>query len=143
MEFKVRRKYLGESYTIGDFYIDDKLICNTLEDKVRDLNKDGDLLDDGEAKVYGETAIPYGRYKVVYKFSPHFGRKLPRLLDVPHFEGILIHNGSNASHTKGCIILGENNVKGKVLNSTKYMLLVCDLMNKADINKEETWITIV
>lgn len=143
MELKLVRKYLGETYTVGDFFIDEQPFCNTIEDKVRDLNKDGDLNDPGETKVYAETAIPYGRYEVVYKFSPKFGRKLPRLLNVPSFEGILIHNGSSALSSSGCVILGENRVKGKVLDSTKYMLKLCELMQQADIKKEKTFITIV
>jgi hypothetical protein len=94
MEFLLERKYLGDTYTIGHLYIDEQFFCNVLEDKVRDLNKDGDLNDAGETKVYGETAIPYGKYKIIITYSQRFKRDLPLLVDVPHFSGIRIHPGN-------------------------------------------------
>lgn len=120
MKLKLERKYLKETYTIGNLYIDGKFFCNTVEDKVRDLNKDGDLLDPGETKVYGETAIPYGTYEVEVTYSPKFRRDLPLIKNVPHFEGIRIHRGNWATDSHGCPIVGENKVKGGVINSTPY-----------------------
>lgn len=120
MRLKLERKYLKETYTIGNLYIDGKFFCNTVEDKVRDLNKDGDLLDPGETKVYGETAIPYGTYEVEVTYSPKFRRDLPLIKNVPHFEGVRIHKGNWASNSHGCPIVGENKVKGGVINSTPY-----------------------
>lgn len=95
-------------YTIGRLYIDEKFFCHTLEDPVR------------EEKIAGKTAIPEGIYNVVVNHSPKFKRDLPLLLDVPYFEGIRIHRGNTAKDTSGCILVGENKVKGKVINSTKY-----------------------
>ena len=46
MEIEVRRRYLGSDYTIGSMYINGEYFCDTLEDKVRDLNKDGDFRDE-------------------------------------------------------------------------------------------------
>lgn len=79
-----------------------------------------------------KTAIPYGTYEITmdiqspkysnftkYPWSREFDGYLPRLRDVPHFEGILIHVGNKAEHSSGCILVGENKVKGQVLNSTK------------------------
>ena len=40
----VRDTYTDKS-TIGKLYVNDKFICDTLEDKCRDLNRDGDLKD--------------------------------------------------------------------------------------------------
>lgn len=117
MKLRLKRIFLGEEYTIGKLYIDEKYFCDTLEDTVRDLNKDGDLNDIGEKKIYGKTAIPYGEYKLVYSWSPRFKRNLPRLLNVKHFEGILIHSGNTHKDTEGCILVGENKVKGQVINS--------------------------
>ena len=88
-----------------------------MEDKVRDLNKNG-VFDGDEKKVYGETAIPYGTYKVILSYSPKFKRILPELLDVPCFTGIRIHRGNTEKDTAGCLLVGENKVRGKVLNST-------------------------
>ena len=95
-------------YTIGRLYIDEKFFCHTLEDAVR------------EEKIAGKTAIPAGTYQVIVNRSSKFKRDLPLLLDVPDFEGIRIHRGNTAKDTSGCILVGENKVKGKVINSTKY-----------------------
>ena len=92
MKLLVKRKFLGKNYTIGALYIDGKYFCDTLEDRVVDIDKSGEF-DGDEKKVAGKSAIPYGEYKVVVNRSPKFKRELPRLLDVPHFEGILIHRG--------------------------------------------------
>ena len=83
MKLKLERLYLKPDYTIGKLYIDGKYFCDTLEDQVRDLAK--------ERKIPGRTAIPAGVYEVIVNISPRFRRKLPRLLDVPGFDGILIH----------------------------------------------------
>lgn len=114
MELRLERIFKGESYTIGKLYVDDIYYCDTLEDKVRNLPT--------EKKVMHETAIPAGKYEVIVNLSPKFKRELPRLLNVPFFDGILIHRGNTARDTSGCILVGENKVKGKVINSTPYEL---------------------
>lgn len=118
MKLTVKRVALKPTYTIGKLYIDGAYFCDTLEDPNRDHNKDGDLNDIGEGKVYGDTAIPFGTYKMILNVSPKFKRLLPRLLNVPHFEGILIHRGNTAKDTHGCILVGKNTEVGKVTNST-------------------------
>jgi len=129
----VKREFLGETYTIGKFYVDGVFICHTLEDRVRDYNKDGDLLDAEETKIFGETAIPYGTYKVVPFESTKFG-KCYRVLNVKHFEGILIHCGNTAEHTHGCILVGNNTQKGMVLNSRPCLNKIIKAINgDADI----------
>ena len=85
-------------------------------------------------KVYGETCIPYGTYKVELSYSPKFKRELPLLLNVPAFEGIRIHKGNDRSHTSGCILVGENKKKGMVINSTKYEIELTRLL-KEEQNK--------
>ena len=117
---QLRRIALRETYTIGKLSIHGVYFCDTLEDKVRDLNKDGDLDDPGEGKVYAETAIPYGTYEVVVNESPKFKRKLPRLMNVRHFTGILIHRGVHAGHSAGCILVGKNTEVGKLSNGKRY-----------------------
>lgn len=133
---------MGESYTIGSLSIDGKKFCDTLEDKVRDLNKNG-VFDGDEKKVYGETAIPYGTYDVVVDYSPKFKRELPRLQNVRHFEGILIHRGNTAEDSAGCILVGENKVKGKVINSTPYEKELVRILKEAQDRKEPITIKIV
>lgn len=109
MKLTLKRVALKPTYTIGRLYVDGKYFCDTIEDKVRDLKK--------EAKVKGQTAIPYGTYEVTWSYSPRFKKFTPRLQNVPQFEGVLIHSGNTAADTEGCIIVGENKVVGKVINS--------------------------
>lgn len=142
MKLLLKRIALRDTYTIGKLYVDNHYFCDTLEDKVRDLNKDGDLNDAGEGKVAGQTAIPYGTYKVTMDVqSPKFSKRasyawckgyLPRLLNVPHFDGIMIHSGNDATHTAGCILVGENRVKGQVLNSMNTLKRLYDILKGAD-----------
>lgn len=124
-------RYRKPEYTIGRLLVDGVYLCDTLEDKDRDLNRDGDLNDAGEGKVFGETAIPYGRYEVILTKSPKFGRYLPLLVRVPHFEGVRMHRGVNAEHTRGCILVGENKVKGGLVNSAKYELMIVEIILEA------------
>lgn len=128
MKLKLERLYLKSDYTIGVLYVDGRYFCNTLEDRVRDLTK--------EVKVPGLTAIPAGVYKVVVNISPRFRRKLPRLLNVPGFDGILIHRGNMAEDTAGCILVGENRERGKVINSTRYELQLTEMLERVQ-NKGE------
>lgn len=109
MKLRVERLWKKPAYTVGRLFVGGKLFCNTLEDTVRDLSN--------EKKVYGKTAIPYGEYKVVYNWSPKFGRNLPRLLNVPAFEGILIHPGNTADDSAGCILVGRNTEVGRLTES--------------------------
>lgn len=131
MKFVLERRFLGDSYTIGKLFLNGSYLCDTIEDKVRDLNRDGDLDDPGEGKIYGYTAIPYGTYKLDLTMSPKFQRLLPIVLNVKHFTGIRIHRGNTAGDSHGCILPGENKVKGKVLNSTEWEMRIVEEMLKA------------
>lgn len=119
MELKLERLWPKAEYTVGRLYIDGKLFCNTLEDKVADVNRNGEL-DGTERKVPGKTAIPYGTYKIFYGWSPRFGRNLPRLLNVTAFDGILIHPGNTAEDSAGCILVGRNTEVGRLTQSRFY-----------------------
>lgn len=142
MKILIKRRYIGSEYTIGSMFLNDTYFCDTLEDVVRDHNKDGVLNGPNENKVNGKTAIPYGEYKVIVNESPRFKRRLPRLLDVPHFDGILIHRGNTHEDTSGCILVGENKVKGKVINSAKYELELVRIIEDAAHRGEKTTIRI-
>lgn len=131
MKLLLKRIARKATYTIGRLYIDGVYFCDTVEDKDRDENRNG-VFDSGEKKVYAETAIPNGTYEITMKVqSPKFSQRkeynwwkvngrygyLPRLLNVPHFEGILIHAGSSARSSAGCIIVGYNTIVGQVTDS--------------------------
>lgn len=124
MKITVVRRYKKEDYTIGDLYIDGKWLCNTLEDPVRILNE-------YEDKVYGKTAIPQGVYQVKLTYSPRFKKILPEVLNVQFFSGIRIHAGNTADDSEGCILVGENKAKGKVLNSRKTLEMLMKILKSA------------
>lgn len=144
MELKLKRIALRDTYTIGKLYVDNHIFCDTLEDKVRDIAKEG--------KVYGRTAIPYGRYEVTMKVqSPKYSQRasyawckgyLPRLLNVPHFDGILIHAGNTSEDSFGCVLCGENKVKGQVINSMATLKRLVSILKYASDSGEKIWITI-
>ena len=119
MELRLERLWPKAEYTVGRLYIDGELFCNTLEDKVADVNRNGEL-DGTERKVPGKTAIPYGTYRIFYGWSPKFGRNLPRLLNVTAFDGILIHPGNTAEDSAGCILVGRNTEVGRLTQSRLY-----------------------
>lgn len=136
MDLKLNRIYFHKNYTIGKLYINGQYFSDTLEDTNRDFNRDGDLLDEGEDKVYAETAIPFGTYKVEVTMSPRFKRYLPILIDVKHFTGIRIHSGNKAGDSSGCILVGLNKVKGGLVDSriyeNKLVKLLLEAQKKGD-----------
>lgn len=135
MKLRVERLWKKATYTVGRLYVDGKLYCNTLEDVVRDLDR--------EEKVSGKTAIPAGTYKVVYNWSPKFGRNLPRLLNIPHFDGILIHPGNTADDSAGCILVGKNTEIGRLTESRYTSDKLNVLIEDAQRHGEEITIEIV
>lgn len=145
MEWFIVRKFFKEEYTIGRLMLGDHKVCDTLEDKVRelhDINHDGDFTDEGEGKVYGETAIPCGKYRVTVSYSQKLKRRLPLINDVPGFTGIRIHKLRSAKGTEGCPGVGENTSKGKLSNGAYYETMIVRLIDEAIENGEEVWITI-
>lgn len=152
MELKVKRKAKRETYVIGDLSIDEVFFSNTLEDTDRGLTSDMSDEQIKEIKQKGITAIPTGRYKVVMNVqSPKFSKYkqyefckgyLPRLVDVPGYEGVLIHIGNYPKDTDGCILVGKNTVKGAVMNSTATFKKLYDILKNADEAGEGIYITI-
>ena len=142
MELRLRRIALKDEYTIGKLYIDGEYFCDVLEPPTRDLNKNG-VFDNGETKVKNDTAIPFGTYNVIVNRSPRFKRDLPRLLSVPDFDGVLIHRGNTKNDTSGCILVGENKVKGKVVNSTPYEIELVKRCKAALSNNEQITIEVI
>jgi hypothetical protein len=105
MRLELKRTDFTDKSTIGELSIDGEFFCYTLEDVVR------------EEKIFGETAIPAGTYKIEITFSPHFQRDLPHLIDVPNYEGVRIHPGNKAADTEGCILVGSTKSTDFIGNS--------------------------
>lgn len=116
MNLTLVREIFSDKSTIGSLLDEEgEFICYTLEDRVReDPNK---MTVVNEAKVYGETAIPSGTYKVIVTWSPRFKRQLPLLIGVPGFEGIRIHTGNTDKDTEGCILVGMQRGKDIIYDS--------------------------
>lgn len=156
MELILKRIALRSEYTIGKLYVNGEYVCDTIEDTVRDLDKDGKFAN-GEVKIPGKTAIPYGRYEITmkvkspkysnfskYSWAKKYDGYLPRLLNVPHFDGVLIHVGNSALDSEACVLVGENKVVGKVINSVNtFRRLMDDYLVPAKKRNEKIVITII
>lgn len=136
MKLLVERAFPREKYTIGRLYVNDQYYCNTLEPPVRDY-------ENGEEKVYGNSAIPKGEYEIMYRMSVSFKRLMPYLKNVPYFTGVMIHTGNTVKDTKGCILVGLNLLVGKVCHSKAMFRELDAEMYKAWKLKEKIIIEIV
>ena len=131
-----------QEYTIGKLYIDGQWFSDTLEDKDRGLTMDMSIEQIRQKKIYGNTAIPTGTYTIdMNTISPKFKDrvwakpyegKIPRLQNVPGFEGVLIHPGNTAGDTLGCILVGNNTYKGMVTQSQDTFKSLMDILTKAN-----------
>lgn len=128
MKILVKRTDKTNKYTIGDLYIDNEYICNTLEDVDRGLKQTDSIEHIQDVKVFGETAIPTGTYDIdMNTVSPKFKDriwaqpykgKLPWLKDVPGYERVLIHVGNSVADTEGCLLCGNKESNGTLSSST-------------------------
>lgn len=139
MIITLRRIAFKPKYTIGKLYIDGNYVCDTIEDT--DRNLDDSMIEDEikKKKVYGETAIPYGTYRVRITYSNKFKKMLPLVENVKGFSGIRIHSGNTEKDSLGCIIVGKNKKVGMVLDSRVTM---DKLMNILTSTKENIYILI-
>ncbi len=124
----LKRIAAKDDYTIGHLYANGKLVCDTLEKTDRGLQQGMSTEELLRRKITGKTAIPTGTYKITMGHkSPKFsaidyyndfcGGYMPRLLNVPAFEGILIHRGNWKEASEGCLLVGENTSKGGLSRS--------------------------
>lgn len=150
MEIKVDRKWKKEKYTIGRLYINGEFICNTIEDTDRGLTQSMSEEEIKSKKIYGQTAIPTGRYKILMNVvSPKFSQKefymnvckgkVPRLEGIKGFSGVLIHSAATADNVEGCIGVGFNTEIGRLTSIKEAFEKV---YSKLSSSKEDIWITI-
>lgn len=152
MELKLIRKVKNPSFTLGDLYVNGEYFSNTLEDTDRGLMDSMSLDEIKSKKVYGKTAIPKGTYDITLDVvSPKFkdrtwakfcDGKLPRLIDVKGYEGVLIHVGNRAEDTLGCILVGQNATSGFVNNSTDTFKRLYELLQDSKSKGEKLTIKI-
>ena len=132
LRIDVIRTTCGATCTLGKMYIDGVDYCYTLEDVVR------------EEKVYGETAIPVGRYRVIVNRSNRFQCDMPLLVAVPNFEGVRIHPGNTDKDTHGCILVGTGFGAGEaaITGSRAAYARVFDCIRDAIGDGKEVWLTV-
>lgn len=156
MELILKRTYnnTDKGYCIGHLFVNGKYLCDTLEDVSRGLNSKMTLKEILKRKIKGLTAIPVGVYGILmnvvspkYSKKPLFkrlcGGKMPRLLNVPGYDGVLIHTGNSAKDTDGCVLVGYNKVKGGLVNSTEAFIKLYDILKKAYDNHEGIYLRVV
>lgn len=148
MKISLKRIYTNNQYTIGHIYVDGTYVCDCIEDADRGL-KDSMTLDEIRSKkIKDRTAIPQGNYKVTMNvISPRFSKKkyykdfcggrLPRITSVKGFDGVLIHIGNTDKDSSGCIIVGYNKEKGKVLNSKQAFEKLYRMLDSANRNGDK------
>ena len=141
MKLNLKRTNFSEKYTEGKLYINGEYFCDTIEDKVRNLPKICPKQPNCtcKEKIFGETAIPKGIYKVILSFSNRFKKILPEILKVEHFSGIRIHGGNKSEDSHGCILLGIKSKDGEVLSSQitiKKFILLLEKEKEITINIE-------
>ena len=159
MELKLKRTARKEKYTIGHLYMKDRQngqwvrIADTIEDKDRGLDQSMTEANIAKIKVKHQTAIPTGRYEMdmttvsgTFVKKPQYkdfcGGKVPRLKYVKGFSGILIHSGTDQDSSSGCIIVGENKVVGKVINSWATFKRIYMVLKRAHSNGEKITLTV-
>lgn len=125
LELTLTRKVIYDNSVIGHLtYINSEgksiHLCETLEPNV--------------SKYRPKGPIPEGTYDIILNRSPRFGKILPRLLNVPRFQGILIHAGNTWYDTLGCILVGRNVPQhpSSLLSSQIALKSVIDLIQKYD-----------
>lgn len=153
MKLTLKRIAKRSTYTIGKLYIDGVYICDTCEDKDRGLTQSMPVAEIKKRKVYSQTAIPTGTYTIsMNTVSPKYSKrdfykklcngKVPRLLNVPGYDGVLIHVGNTERDTAGCILVGQNTSVGKVLNSQVTFTRLYKVLKDAADKGEKITLTI-
>lgn len=119
--------------TFSKVYLNGEYFCEGLEDCDRYL----ELYP--ERKVYGKTAIPIGRYKVLYTWSNRFQKPMPELLAVPGFNGVRIHGGNTHLDTDGCPLVGSSRGEHRINNSRPAREELYSRVQSALTMGEEVW----
>ena len=163
MELILTRIAKRRGYTIGRLailkeeseeyrtYQTEEYFCDTLEPTVLELKttvpKETVLRSPTKLASLKPVAIPEGRYAVVITWSPKFKMWLPLLLGGPDFnrlwQGIRIHAGNTAKDTQGCILVGRNQIVGRVLESRKWLYELKQKIVEAKAKGDAVWLTVV
>lgn len=139
MNLTLQREPTEFGCTHGKLYIDGTLECFTIEPPIREIP--GVPVETW--KVPGHTAIPQGRYRVVLAYSPRFASMMPRLMDVPGFDGVLMHIGNGPGHTEGCILVGRSSTATGIVDSRAEFDALMPKLQAGLANDGEVWIAVI
>ena len=148
MDIILKRDTFTDKSTIGTLTVNGAFECYVLEDTDRGLKDTMSLDEINKLKVHGQTAIPYGVYKVVVTKSERFSAMkgkpvyLPILLNVKGYEGIRIHSGNKPEDTLGCLLTARKKGIDTVSESTLAFNQLNDKINNALKIGENVIITI-
>ena len=152
----VIKRITKNPYCVGHLYINDKYFCDTLEPPYFGTTQNTPIQEIKNTKK-GNTAIPIGTYDISLDYqSPKFKNRswakfcdgyLPTIMNVPAFNRILIHVGNIASQygksdTMGCILVGMNLERGKVLKSQETFKKLYKVLSEAKLKGENIQIII-
>lgn len=131
LNLQVWRRWLFSDESLGKLYKRNFFTgIYTLEDEIRPAGE----------KVYGHTAIPYGKYPVVLTWSNRFGRIMPLIDNVPGFTGIRIHSGVTNRDTAGCLLVGTGIQDKKLTGSIPAFNFVFSELENAKAKGQKTFI---
>lgn len=151
VEIELKRIARRETYSIGRLSIDERYVCDTIEDRDRGLTSSMLPGEISGIKVYGQTAIPTGRYRVVLSPSAKFSNKswarkygglVPEIKNVKGFAGIRIHPANTADELLGCIAPGSNTTVGRVNKSQAAYIRIMDILKPAWDAASDIYITV-
>jgi hypothetical protein len=142
MELYLKRDTFTDISTTGKLLIDGQFECFILEDKDRGLTDSMPLAEIVATKVYGKTAIPYGRYEIDWTMSARFKVFMPILLNVKGYSGIRIHKGNSEIDSLGCLLCGRKRANNVITESTAATNLLYTKIQTAKSRREKIFITI-
>jgi hypothetical protein len=131
----IRREYFTDKSTIGTLWINNAFVCYTLEDCDRKL-------EEGNAKIWGKTAIPRGTYEVTIDWSDKLGGLALHVLNVPGFSGVRIHRGNRPEQTDGCILPGLDWIDDEVIQSTAALKIITVQVFEAILRMEKVYLQV-
>jgi hypothetical protein len=108
LELFRKKAWSSERSTIGEIYVNGVYECVTLE-LPNLFNK--------KENVPQKCCIPMGAYQVVVTMSNRFKREFPEILGVPERLGIRIHAGNEPSETSGCVLVGQERGRDRIIKS--------------------------